>query len=292
VHGRTAAGDVLRVYGPDGATVAEASSPGLADEEVSFDVPAAGTYLIRVEPTDGGTPASADLSLRVSSSSGPGAVAPPTTPLPDMPAISGPSVPFTSAPTLSIVGLSPLPGTLLRDPWCGLFEAVGAQGVCAPHAVSQLAADVAVDPGGRMGLFVIGLLDAGSAPMPVQMDLDAGAGRDSVTSIQFVTGPGTVHLETSTAPAYGVPGITVTRWRVRLCDVPHEGPGGWQYGPCYREVASGDYPLAQLGPGATVHPLPLRPAPDAVLVDPVVGAPTTGEVDSTAPDPEQDETAP
>jgi hypothetical protein len=44
-----------------------------------------------------------------------------------MPAISGPSVPFTSAPTLSIVGLSPLPGTLLRDPWCGLFEAVGAQ---------------------------------------------------------------------------------------------------------------------------------------------------------------------
>jgi hypothetical protein len=172
---------------------------------------------------------------------------------------------FANPPVLAITGLDPQPGSRLRWPFCDLTsQPDGTQAACPPDAPSTLSATVTYDTGGK-SLVLIGLLDS-STPAQVQLGLDAGAGRDALTAVEPVEGTGTAQLSTSVTRPYQDPNPTTTRLRLRLCDLPHDGRGGVQFGPCYVEVASDPYPLAPLPPNTKITPQPGRPAPDAQLV--------------------------
>jgi hypothetical protein len=185
---------------------------------------------------------------------------------------------FANPPSLTIAGLDPSPGSRLRSPVCDLMPQAGAtQAACPTDAPSTLSATVSYDTGGKP-LFIVGLLD-GSTPAQVQLGLDAGAGRDALSAVSLVEGTRTAQVSTGVMRPYYDANATTTRLRVRLCDVPHDGPGGVQLGPCYVEVASDPYPLAPLPPNTRVTPPPDRPAPDAQLV----AVPLTTGAGSDAP---------
>lgn len=269
-------GDVLRVYGPDSALVAESVADAGDQQQVAFLVPAGGgAYLVRVERDDGATAASGGKPLAVVAGLGvsdPSVLADPSAAaaaqasggsiaaLPSSPAASAaapPAVRNTQSravptapaaphgkPTLSLVKLDPPPGTLLQDPLDAPLERLAGGKPTPGSVLGPIAFTVAYDTGGR-SLALIGLLDRGAGPVPIGPGLDAGGGADAVYAFAAVDGSGTRQLSTNTMRPFRTRGLRTTRLRVRLCDAPQEIDGLAHYGDCYAEAVSGDYPLEQ-----------------------------------------------
>jgi hypothetical protein len=264
LRGRAAPGDVLRVYGPDGALLGEASADGLQDVALDVAAPVVGTYLARDERPapvpGGGGPIVLAVDFTGRAPSGEDSAQPSTeaatgggedTSADGAEPIELPGYAPVGTPTLSLVGLDPAPGTLLRRPACDLIDALRATDPCPPGR-TVIGADVTPDfvPGPM--LVLIALLDRDDMPAVPGPDPDGGlGGQDARTAIAYLTSPGTVHLATSTTPLYAGAVPRNTRLRVRLCEIPHTIDGVFRLGPCHAEAASDPYPVAPAPTGGT-----------------------------------------
>jgi len=256
LRGRTAPGDVPRVYWPDGTLVGEATADGVEDLALYVAMPAAGTYLARDERpalVPDAAPAALSVDFTGRASADDGASQPPA----DRVADSGDDEPANlpgyapgGSPTLSLAGLDPAPGTQLRRPACDLIRLLGPATGCPPGR-SAIGADVTADFAPGPVLVVIALVDRDSTPAVPAPDPDGGlGGQDARTAIAYLTNPGTVHLTTSTVPLYIGTVPQATRLRVRLCEFPHAIDGIFQLGPCHAEVASDPYRVAPAPSGS------------------------------------------